>query len=87
MINIFYQNQQHTKGLCACFRSGNLDLKYAWSTPRLGRPIVEKVKEIFRKIKEDRYISSNDFAAKLALKALNKNNNKWVTYDKTVQKN
>lgn len=46
----------------ARFRSGNLEVKDA---PRTGRPIVEKVDEIFQKIHEDRHISTRDIAREL----------------------
>lgn len=46
----------------ARFRSGDLNVKDA---PRSGRPIVENVDEIFKKIEEDRHISTRDIAEEL----------------------
>ena len=46
----------------ARFRSGNFDVK---DELRPGRPIVEKVDEILKKIEVDRHISSRDIATEL----------------------
>ena len=46
----------------ASFGSGNFGLK---DEPRPGRPIVEKVDKILKKIEVDRHISSRDIATKL----------------------
>ena len=77
----------------ARFRSGNFDVK---DEPRPGRPIVEKVDAILKKIKVDRNISSRDNASELNIdnkKVLNylhktgyqKKLNTWVPHELTVK--
>lgn len=46
----------------ARFRSGNFEVK---DEPRSGRPHVENFEEIFKKIHEDRHISTRDIAEEL----------------------
>ena len=88
-----YLSERQCQNWFSRFRSGNFDVK---DEPRPGRPIVEKVDEILKKIEVDRHISSRDIATELNIDhktVLNhlhktgyqKNLDTWVPHELTVK--